>query len=394
MSSVAGDNEAFTPSDQRFMARALQLAQQGLGLVEPNPMVGCVLTVGDEIIGEGYHAKYGGPHAERAALANAREKGNATRLAGCTAYVTLEPCCHHGKTPPCTDALLEAKIGRVVVAMLDPFPQVAGNGLRQLSQHGVQTHVGLAQATAAELNAPYLKRIRAGRPWVIAKWAMSLDGKLATHTGHSQWISCEESRQYVQELRGRVDAILVGSGTALADNPQLTARIDNPSRIARRIVADSTLRIPITSHLIQTARQIPTLLWAGPQADRELAQTLRALGCEVVMCEEQTPAERLDALLRYLVDEHQATQVMVEGGAMLLGSLLHLGQIDECDVFIAPKLLGGAGAPSPIAGLGFSHVDAGPTCRKVQFQQRGIDMHINCRIGFAHKGRDCSADVC
>lgn len=380
MPSLNASGEDSPANDLQQMALALRLAQLGLGWVEPNPLVGCVLVAQGQVIGEGYHAKFGEAHAERAAIANALERGAAARLAGCTAYVTLEPCCHHGKTPPCTEALIEARVGRVVVAMLDPFAQVSGKGLQELVEAGMAVEVGLLESEAKLLNAPYLKRLQSGRPWVIAKWAMSLDGKLATHTGQSQWISSPESRQAVQELRGRVDAILVGSGTALADNPRLVARVERPPRLARRVVADSQLRLPLESQLVQSARLIPTLVWAGPQAERHKMRDLRDAGCEVELCNEADPASRLDALLRYLVDKYQATQVLVEGGAKLLGSLMQLQQIDECDVFVAPKLLGGAGAPSPIGGLGIGHVDEGPRCQGVKYTPIGTDMHINCRL--------------
>ena len=365
------------------MSRALQLARQGEGRVEPNPMVGSVLVADGACIGAGFHAMFGGPHAEAAAIANARELGNATRLSGCTAYVTLEPCCHQGKTPPCTRALLDAGVARVVVAMPDPFPQVAGQGIELLREAGVAVHVGLHAAQAEALNAAYLKRIQTGRPWVIAKWAMSLDGKIATRTGHSQWISSDASRAIVQQTRGRVDAILIGSATALADNPLLTARTPEPApRRALRVVADSTLQVPLNSRLVQTAADYPTLLWAGPQASPTQAAALRSAGCQVHVSTSAAPDQRLDELLQYLASERQATNLLVEGGGRLLGSLLELGQIDQCDVFVAPKLLGSLSAPSPIAGLGFAQVDDGPRCHAVEYITSGPDLLIRCRLAW------------
>ncbi len=204
-------DEEFSTQDGQWMQLALDMARQGRGFVEPNPMVGCVLVANSQVIGCGAHMRFGGPHAERVAIADAVDKGNGDKLAGSTAYVSLEPCCHHGKTPPCTDALLECRVARVVMAMLDPFVDVRGRGAQCLADAGLQVQIGLKAPAALALNAPYLKCIHARRPWVIGKWAMSLDGKLATRTGHSQWISSATSRETVHHLRSRVDAILVGA---------------------------------------------------------------------------------------------------------------------------------------------------------------------------------------
>ena len=237
--------------DSWQMARALELAARGEGFVEPNPMVGCVIARGAEIIGEGWHRKFGGPHAEVEALHVA-----GTRARGATLYVTLEPCCHQGKTPPCTDAILASGLGRVVVAQRDPFPAVAGGGIERLRQAGLAVEVGLREAEARRLNAPYLKLTESGRPWVIAKWAMTLDGKLASRTGDSRWISNEASRAIVHQLRGRVDAIVVGRGTAGQDDPLLTARPAGP-RVATRIVLDTRASLASDSQLVTTAGEAP-----------------------------------------------------------------------------------------------------------------------------------------
>ncbi len=367
--------------DPRWMRHALALAEKGAGQVEPNPMVGCVLVSGQTEIGSGYHARFGGDHAERAAIADARRRGHQRSLAGCTAYVTLEPCCHHGKTPPCTDALIDSGVSRVVVAMLDPFEEVRGKGLQRLRSAGIETVVGVEETAARELNAPYLKRIEQNRPWIIAKWAMSLDGRMATRSGHSQWISCQESRSRVHRLRGTVDAILVGSGTALADDPLLTARGDTPPlRTAVRVVVDSTLQLPTTSRLARTAGDVPVLLWAGPHANHLAASRLSDMGCQVHISEVTDPADRLDALLRFLAEDQRATNVLVEGGSQLFGGLLELKQIDQCDVFVAPKLIGGSGALSPISGLGFAHVDEGPAADRLHIESSGQDVHLRCRL--------------
>ncbi|MCA9158593.1 MAG: bifunctional diaminohydroxyphosphoribosylaminopyrimidine deaminase/5-amino-6-(5-phosphoribosylamino)uracil reductase RibD [Planctomycetales bacterium] len=375
----------------QWMQRALALAARGEGYVEPNPLVGCVLVGGasgnganDEVLlGEGYHARFGQAHAERAALEDARQRGHAARLVGATAYVTLEPCCHHGKTPPCTAALIEAGIARVVTAQLDPFAQVAGQGVAALRAAGVSVEVGVEQAAAEQLLAPYLKRLSHGRPWVIAKWAMSLDGKLATHAGQSQWISCETSRARVQELRGRVDAIVVGSRTALADNPRLTARTPHaPPRAALRVVLDSQLQLPLNSQLVRTAREIPVLLVAGPDASADKAEQLRELGCQVHLSPHADRQLRLDSLLQHLARHYEATNVLVEGGGELLGSLLELRQIDQCEVFIAPKLIGGHAAPSPIGGIGLAELNDGPAATSWQVEPSGQDSHIRMRLNW------------
>jgi len=328
--------------DTWHMRRALELAAQGRGCVEPNPMVGCVIVRGAETIGEGWHRRFGQPHAEAEAL---RIAGG--RAAGATLYVTLEPCCHQGKTPPCTRAILGAGIARVVVATRDPFPRVDGGGIAELRRAGVDVEVGVMDAEACRLNAPYLKLVRTGRPWVLAKWAMTLDGKIATRTGSSQWISGPESRAIVHGLRGRVDAIVVGRETALRDDPLLTARPPGP-RTALRIVCDTAASLGCESQLVRTARETPVLVAAGEQAPPARRQRLREAGCEVLVCEGATHAARLDALLDEL-GRRRLTNVLVEGGGRLLGSLLDARQIDEVHVFIAAKLVGGSSAPGPVA---------------------------------------------
>ena len=378
-------------NDRQWMRRALHLAEQGLGQVEPNPLVGCVLVRKERLVGSGYHAEYGGPHAELAAVQDAMQAGRADLLRGCTAYVTLEPCCHHGKTPPCCDLLIEAGVSRVVIAMQDPFPAVSGKGIQQLKEAGIQVDTGLLEHLALQLNAPYIKRIQSGRPWVIAKWAMSLDGRIATATGHSQWISCETSREAVHRLRGRVDAILVGSRTAAADDPMLTARLSDgqpPLRVATRVIVDSQLNLRPESRIVQTAQKIPTLVWCGPGFDQVKASRLRQLGCQVESPSQQSERDRLDHLLLFLADQYQATNVLVEGGGGLLGALFDLKQIDECQVFIAPKIIGGQLATSPIAGLGINKVTDGPRCISLSTSSSGDDIHWCCRLDWSGTGAE------
>jgi diaminohydroxyphosphoribosylaminopyrimidine deaminase/5-amino-6-(5-phosphoribosylamino)uracil reductase len=335
------------------MARALELARRGEGFVEPNPQVGAVVLAADgRVVGEGWHERHGGPHAEVVALAAA---GEAAR--GGTLVVTLEPCCHHGKTPPCTDAVIAAGIRRVVVGAGDPFPAVAGGGIAGLKAAGIEVESGMLSAAAERLTAPFRRLVTAGRPWVIAKWAMSLDGRIAAASGKSNWISGEASRGVVHELRGRMDAILVGIGTALADDPLLTARPPG-RRMPLRVVVDSTARLPPGSRLVQTARDVPILVAIGPEAPEDRVATLRSLGCRIWRGAEADRDARLASLLGHL-GEQRLTNLLVEGGAEIFGSLRDAGFIDEVWAFVAPKLLGGSRSPAAIGGEGAWLVDNG-----------------------------------
>lgn len=359
--------------DVWHMQRALDLAAQGQGLVEPNPMVGCVIVQGAEIIGEGWHRKFGGPHAEVEAL-----KLAGRRAEGATLYVTLEPCCHHGKTPPCTNAILEAKIARVVVAQRDPFPAVDGGGMTALQDAGVEVETGLLESSARRLNAPYLTLQEAKRPWIIAKWAMTLDGKSATKTGFSKWISNEQSREIVHKLRGRVDAVMIGRLTARLDNPLLTARPPGP-RTAVRVVVDTRASLASDSQLVLTACEVPVLVAVGREAPADDRRRLKEAGCEVFVCKAETRLGRLNQLLREL-GRRQMTNVLLEGGGQLAGSLLDSGQIDEAHVFIAPKLIGGTSARSPIAGDGIDEMPQAFTFDDPHIQQLGSDIYFHGRL--------------
>lgn len=364
-------HDSVAPSDSidsQFMARAIELAKCGEGAVEPNPMVGCVLTVDGRVAGEGYHRRYGGPHAEVEAL---RAAGPAAR--GATAYVTLEPCCHHGKTPPCVDALLEAGIRRVVVAQVDPFPAVAGRGLERLRAAGVEVVVGPLADQARSLNAPYLHRLRTGRPWVIGKWAMSLDGKIAAASGDSRWISGVESRAFVHALRGKVDGIVVGAGTARIDDPLLTARPPGP-RVAARIVLDSLASLRLDSRLVQTAREQPLIVVVGPQAEPRRLEALAERGAECLQLTDQNRAARWDRLLETL-GSRRFTNLLVEGGAQLFGDLFDRDAIDELHLFVAPIVIGGAGAPSPVGGAGVRRVAEAARWTTVAWRGSGEDLH-------------------
>ena len=363
--------------DLQQMRRAIELAARGRGRVEPNPMVGCVIARGDRIVGQGWHERFGDPHAEIVAL---RAAGEAP-LEGATMYVSLEPCCHHGKTPPCSEAVVRSGIRRVVLAQADPFPRVDGGGIRKLEEAGIEVEVGLCNDEARWLNAPYLKLVGTGRPWIIAKWAMTLDGKIATHGGDSQWISNETSRRVVHDMRGRVDAVLVGIGTVRADDPSLTARPPG-ARVAARVVADSRASTPVDSRLARTAREVPVLLAVGPQAPREKCDALAGAGCEIIPCDAATPNARIEQLFDEL-GRRRMTNVLVEGGGQLLGGLLDLGAVDEVHAFIAPKLIGGRAAPGPVAGRGVELMAQALLLEDPQLEDLDGDVHVYGRTGLS-----------
>jgi len=355
------------------MRQALALAARGRGRVEPNPMVGAVvLAENGDAVGEGWHRQFGGPHAEVFALAAAGEKAR-----GGTLVVTLEPCCHHGKTPPCTDAVLKAGVRRVFAAMSDPFPKVAGGGLKLLRDAGLEVHVGLCEAEAMRLNAPFRKLVHTGKPWVHVKWAMTLDGKLATRARDSKWISGEESRRRVHELRGRMDAILVGRGTVAADDPLLTARPPGP-RVPTRVVVTASGSLPDRCQLLATARETPVVVYTHADNVGRLTNW-SAGGAEVVPLPASDAGLSIDAVLADL-GRRRFTNVLVEGGAGLLGSLLDARAADEYHVFVAPKLAGGAAAPSPVGGAGVAAMAEALPVAEFAAEPSGGDVYLH---GFA-----------
>jgi len=345
----------FTPQDREFMLRALALAACGEGYVEPNPMVGAVLVKGSRIIGQGYHARFGGPHAEPAALAAARDQGNDPR--GATLYVTLEPCAHHGKTPPCAPAVIEAGVARVVMATRDPLRATHPQDAAGLEQAAIETALGLCREEAILLNAPFFKRAATGLPFVIAKWAMSADGKIASRSGASQWISSRESRELVHRVRGRVDAIVVGSHTAQMDDPLLTCRDAEVRRVAQRVVLCGASVPSLDSRLVQTAKKAPVLLAYPEGAPPEGMDALTDAGCEALPVPGAEGHVDVQGLLRAL-GERGASNVLVEGGAEVLGSFLDADAVDKVLVFVAPIVLGGAEAVSAVGGRGAQSVQA------------------------------------
>jgi diaminohydroxyphosphoribosylaminopyrimidine deaminase/5-amino-6-(5-phosphoribosylamino)uracil reductase len=364
--------------DAQHMDRALELAARGRGRVEPNPMVGCVIVApSGEVVGEGWHTEFGRPHAEIEALQVA---GAAAR--GGTIYVTLEPCCHRGKTPPCTEAIIAAGVRRVVAAMRDPFAEVDGGGIAALTKAGIGVDVGLMEGEARRLNAPYLKLLATGRPWVIAKWAMTLDGKLASVTRASRWISGEASRAIVHQIRGRMDAIMVGRGTVEADDPLLTARPPGP-RVAARVVFDSDARLSLSSQLVRTAKEAPVIVGTSDTVDAARVEALESHGCDVVRLAGETGAARVEAMLAEL-GSRRMTNVLVEGGAALLGSFFEAGAVDEVNVFVAPRILGGAMAQSPVGGHGVPDVAEALGLADVIVEQLAEDIWIR---GLVRGGR-------
>jgi len=350
----------------------MELAERGRGHVEPNPLVGAVIVRDGSIISEGWHEQFGHAHAEVNALARLGEYAR-----GATIYVTLEPCCHHGKTPPCTDALIRAGVAHVVIALEDPFPQVAGKGAAQLRAAGIQVELGVCADQARRQNAPYLKLLGTGRPYVHAKWAMSLDGKIATKTGDSQWISNEASRRIVHELRGRMDGILVGIGTVIADDPLLTARPPGP-RVATRVLVDTTAKIAPTAQLVRTAKDAPTLI-ATTSKDAAVLDPLRAAGCEVLTLAPDYEGKPDLQLLLVELGRRRWTNLLVEGGAAVFGKLFDRKAVDEVHVFVAPKLIGSIYDKSPVAGRGNDSIALSGGWITESISNLDGDAYLRCR---------------
>ena len=333
--------------DARYMRRAVELAGRGLGLTSPNPVVGAVAVRGGEIVGEGFHQRAGEAHAEVSALAAA-----GPRAEGATLYVTLEPCVHHGKTPPCVDGILQAGVGRVVVAVQDPNPLVNGRGLERLRDAGVDVTVGVEQEAATRLNRPFFKYITTGRPFVTLKVAMTLDGKIADREGSSRWITGEAARGLVHRMRSQADAILVGIGTVLKDDPGLTVRLERPwPREPFRVVVDSRLRTPPDARLIRAGRPDRVIVACVDLAPPERAKRLDAQGIQLLSLPGSDGRVDLAGLMAAL-GARQIVSVLAEGGSEIGAALLEQGLVDRVAWFVAPCLLGGQAAPGPVGGAG------------------------------------------
>lgn len=354
--------------DIGHMRAALALARRNLGTVWPNPSVGCILVRDGSVVGRGWTRMSGRPHAETEALLRA---GSAA--AGATAYVTLEPCSHHGQTPPCANALIAAKVARVVAAVEDPDPRVSGAGLAALRTAGVTVECGLLAAEAAELNAGFFMRVTAGRPLVTLKVATTLDGRIATHRGESRWITGEAARHRAHGLRAQHDAIVVGVGTALADDPELTCRLPGlNARSPVRIVVDPRLRLPLTSRVIQTAAKTPTWVVTYADADRSRRAVLKECGVELIELSPSGDRPDMGEMLRVLADRG-ITRVLVEGGSRLTGALLGDGLIDRIVWFRAGSIIGGDGTPVA-AGFGVDLLAAAPKFTRLGVEPCGADV--------------------
>jgi diaminohydroxyphosphoribosylaminopyrimidine deaminase/5-amino-6-(5-phosphoribosylamino)uracil reductase len=355
--------------DVLWMRRALAEAAKGRGTAEPNPTVGALVVRDDCLVAAGHTQPFGGAHAEVDVLNKAGEGAR-----GATLYVTLEPCCHFGKTPPCSDAIIAAGISRVVVPIIDPFPSVNGRGLKTLEAHGLMVNVGCEAAAARSLMAPYLKRVTIGMPLVVAKWAMTLDGKTAVSAGDSRWVSSAQSRALVHEMRGRMDGIVVGIATVDADDPLLTARPPGP-RLPARIVLDSSARLPISSQLVRTTRDGPVIVAVTERATAAKRDQLVQLGCDVVPFpgNGRVPI----GLLLTELGRRGMSNVMVEGGGQVLGSFADDGHIDQLEVFIAPVLEGGDHARTALRGKGLDSMRDALRLRDVKISEVGGDVHLS-----------------
>jgi diaminohydroxyphosphoribosylaminopyrimidine deaminase/5-amino-6-(5-phosphoribosylamino)uracil reductase len=356
-------------SDAAFMRAALNLAQRGLGTVWPNPAVGCVIVKDDEVVGRGWTQPGGRPHGETEALARAGDNAK-----GATAYISLEPCAHHGKTPPCADALIAAGIARAVVAMEDPDPRVSGRGIARLRDAGIAVDTGLCAKEAYELNAGFFKRIRENRPLVTLKLAATLDGRIATSHGESQWITGEAARNRAHLLRATHDAVMVGVGTVIADNPQLTCRLPGlGGRSPVRIVIDGSLRTPLTAKLVAEAKQVPTWIIHRHGADAARCQTLRDCGVELIEVPVSETVE-MDLTVAFTeLGKRGLTRVLVEGGASLAGELLEEGLVDRLAWFHAPMLIGGDGLPA-VQAFGVEKLSAAPKFHRLSIETIGEDV--------------------
>ncbi len=365
-------------NDTHYMTRALELARRGSGWVNPNPLVGAVIVKDGRVIGEGWHTAFGQLHAEREALAACTEDAE-----GACAYVTLEPCCHTGKTPPCTDALIEAKVARVVVGAPDPNPLVAGKGMQKLRDSGIEVVENVLLDECRAINKSFFHYVTSGLPYVTAKYAMTLDGKIATKTGASRWITGEEARRFVHAERAFASAIMVGVNTVIADDPELTCRLDEKELGARphnptRVIADTHLHTPLSAKLVRTAKEIPTIIATG-ECDETLLAPYREAGCTCLVL----PQKDGHVDLRQLMQELGAmglSSLILEGGATLNWAAFSSGIVNCVHAFIAPKIFGGHGAFGPVSGAGVEVPDQAFACEAFTIQILGRDVLLECEV--------------
>lgn len=368
-------------TDQEYMLRAIQLAKKGEGWTNPNPMVGAVIVKDGRIIGEGYHKKCGELHAERNAIASLTESAE-----GATIYVTLEPCCHYGKTPPCTEAIIEQKIKKVVIGSRDPNPKVAGKGAQILRESGITVVQDFMREECDRLNPVFFHYITTKTPYVVMKYAMTLDGKIATKTGASKWITGETARQEVQHMRHRYMGIMAGIGTVLADDPMLNVRVEG-WKSPVRILCDSSLRIPLDSQIVRSAKEYRTIVaYAGREENEEITEKitkkieqLHAKGVDTVCCPDEKGQIDLKKLMIYLGNEG-IDSILLEGGGTLNDSALRAGIVKEVHCFIAPKLFGGKNSKTPVQGIGIELPSEALKLKCTDICRIGEDIRIICQV--------------
>ena len=359
--------------ERKYMERAVELAERGTGAVNPNPLVGAVIVKKGKIIGEGWHEKYGGLHAERNALKNCNESPE-----GATIYVTLTPCCHYGKTPPCTEAIIENKLKKVVIGSRDPNPLVGEKSISILRDAGIQVVQDFMKEECDALNPVFFHYIRTKRPYVVMKFAETLDGKIAAYTGESKWITGETARAQVHQSRNRYSGIMVGSNTVLKDNPLLTCRIPG-GRNPVRIVCDTSLRTPLESNLVKTADEVPLIIATAVNEEEKL-KPYRDRNCTVLILDKGKD-NHID--LNQLMDklgEMNIDSILLEGGATLNWSAMEAAIVNKVEAYIAPKLLGGTDAPSPVRGKGFSHPDYAMKLKKIKITPLGEDILVEGEV--------------
>ena len=370
-------------TDQNYMLQAIQLAKQGEGWTNPNPMVGAVIGKNGRIIGKGYHKKCGELHAERNAIASLTESAE-----GATIYVTLEPCCHYGKTPPCTEAIIEQKIKRVVIGSRDPNPKVSGKGIKMLQEAGIEVIEDFMREECDRLNPVFFHYITTKTPYVVMKYAMTLDGKIATKTGASKWITGEAARAEVQHMRHRYMGIMAGIGTVLADDPMLNVRVEG-WKSPIRILCDSGLRIPLDGQIVKSAGKYRTIVaYADSENTEAKRKRLHEMGVETICCPDENNQVDLKKLMKYLGEEG-IDSILLEGGGTLNDSALRAGIVQEVQAFIAPKLFGGMNSKTPVEGIGVRFPSEAVKLKCTDICQIGEDIRITCQVCGKEQEESC-----
>ena len=369
--------------EEKYMRRAIELAKKGSGHVNPNPLVGAVIVKDGEIIGEGYHECYGQLHAERNAIASLTESAE-----GATIYVTLEPCCHYGKTPPCTEAIIEQKIKRVVIGSRDPNPKVSGKGIKMLQEAGIEVIEDFMRKECDRLNPVFFHYITTKTPYVVMKYAMTLDGKIATKTGASKWITGEAARAEVQHMRHRYMGIMAGIGTVLADDPMLNVRVEG-WKSPIRILCDSGLRIPLDGQIVKSAGKYRTIVaYADSENTEAKRKRLHEMGVETICCPDENNQVDLKKLMKYLGEEG-IDSILLEGGGTLNDSALRAGIVQEVQAFIAPKLFGGMNSKTPVEGTGVRFPSEAVKLKCTDICQIGEDIRITCQVCGKEQEESC-----